>query len=60
MKPRSKSKDQVRKKRQRNLVAKNNKLKGGYHTPKKYRQLPHSDWLLEQDILMEGGRWNTF
>ena len=36
MKPRSKSKDQVRVKRQRNLVAKNNKHKGGYHTPKKY------------------------
>ena len=60
MKPRSKSKDQVRVKRQRNLVAKNNKHKGGYHTPKGYRRLPDSDWLLEQDILMESGRWNTF
>jgi hypothetical protein len=37
MKPCDKSKDDVRWRRQRNLVAKNNKYSGqGFHTPRKY------------------------
>ena len=35
-KPCSKSKDQVRVRKHRNLVAKNNSHKGGYHSPSKY------------------------
>ena len=37
-KPCDKSKDQVRFRRERNLVAKNNYHKGGYHTPPKYER----------------------
>jgi len=36
MKPCNKSKEQVRMRRLRNLVAKNNTHKGGYHSSKKY------------------------
>ena len=36
MKPCDKSKDQIRHKRMRNLVAKNSKQKGGYHESNKY------------------------
>jgi len=36
MKPCDKSKEQVRTRRLRNLVAKNNTHKGGYHSSKKY------------------------
>ena len=36
MKPCDKSKEQVRSRRLRNLVAKNNTHKGGYHSTKKY------------------------
>ena len=35
-KPCSKSKDQVRVRKNRNLVAKNNSHHGGYHSPSKY------------------------
>ena len=38
-----KSKDQVRYRRERNLVAKNNKHKGGYHTSDKYNRLDYDD-----------------
>jgi hypothetical protein len=38
MKQCDKSKDQIRNKRQRNLVHKNNKHKGGAHTPNKYER----------------------
>ena len=38
-----KSKDQVRSRRERNLVAKNNKHKGGYHTSSKYNRLDYND-----------------
>ncbi len=37
-KPTDKSKDQVRIRRQRNLVAKDNRHKGGYHTPDRYER----------------------
>ena len=37
-KPSDKSKEQVRFRRERNLVAKNNYHKGGYHTPGKYER----------------------
>ena len=45
-KPSDKSKDQVRFRRERNLVAKNNYHKGGYHTPGRFERkcklvLPH-------------------
>ena len=45
-KPCSKSKDQVRVRKQRNLVAKNNSHKGGYHSPSKYTRTNkyESDW----------------
>lgn len=58
MKPRDKTKEQIRRQRQRNLVAKNNKHKGGYHTSKKYHRPLNSDWMIEQDLLMESGRWD--
>jgi len=38
MKQCDKSKDEIRNKRQRNLVAKNNKHKGGAHTTNKYER----------------------
>ena len=38
-----KSKDQVRSRRERNLVAKNNKHKGGYQTSSKYNRLDYND-----------------
>ena len=38
-----KSKAQVRSRRERHLVAKNNKLKGGYHTSSKYNRLDFDD-----------------
>ena len=38
MKQCDKTKEQIRRQRQRNLVAKNNKHKGGYHTPAKYQR----------------------
>ena len=42
MKPCLKSKDEIRTKRQRNLVAKQNRHKGGAHTSNKYeRRLKH-------------------
>ena len=37
-KPSDKSKEQVRFRRERNLVAKNNKHRGGYHTLGKYER----------------------
>ena len=37
-KPSDKSKEQVRFRRERNLVAKNNYHKGGYHTPGKFER----------------------
>ena len=37
-KPSDKSKEQVRFRRERNLVAKHNYHKGGYHTPPKYER----------------------
>lgn len=46
-KPMSKTKDSVRVRRERNLVAKHNKLKGGYHTSKKYERPQNSDWVTE-------------
>ena len=55
-KPSSKSKDQVRARRQRNLVAKNNRHRGGYHTPDKYDRRPYrSDWERLTDLEMEYG-----
>ena len=45
-KPCSKSKDQVRVRKHRNLVAKNNSHHGGYHSPSKYNRTNkyESDW----------------
>ena len=45
-KPCDKSKDQVRVRKHRNLVAKNNNHKGGYHSPSKYNRTNkyESDW----------------
>jgi len=62
-KPSSKSKDQVRSRRQRNLVAKNNRHKGGYHTPDKYNRSGTKhidrDWCDQEDALMESGYYNV-
>jgi len=45
MKPCDKTKDEIRSKRQRNLVHKNNKHQGGYHTSDKYiRREKHKEW----------------
>jgi hypothetical protein len=59
-KPTNKSKEQVRNRRQRNLVAKDNRHKGGYHTPDKYDRRPRndygylvSDWERMTDLEME-------
>jgi len=46
-KPTDKSKDQVRIRRQRNLVAKDNRHKGGYHSANKYERLRRSYWSRE-------------
>ena len=55
-KPSSKSKDQVRSRRQRNLVAKSNRHRGGDHTPDKYDRRPfRSDWERMTDLEMEYG-----
>jgi hypothetical protein len=55
-KPSSKSKDQVRSRRQRNLVAKYNPHKGGYHTPDKYDRIAYrKDWERMTDLEMEYG-----
>ena len=55
-KPSSKSKDEVRSRRQRNLVAKHNPHKGGYHTSDKYDRRPfRSDWERMTDLEMEYG-----
>jgi hypothetical protein len=43
-KPTDKSKEQVRSRRQRNLVAKDNRHKGGYHTSDKYDRRPRNDY----------------
>ena len=55
-KPSSKTKDDVRSRRQRNLVAKHNPHKGGYHTSDKYDRRPfRSDWERMTDLEMEYG-----
>ena len=55
-KPSSKTKDEVRSRRQRNLVAKHNPHKGGYHTSDKYDRRPfRSDWERMTDLEMEYG-----
>ena len=55
-KPSSKTKDDVRSRRQRNLVAKHNPHKGGYHTSDKYDRRPfRSDWERITDLEMEYG-----
>tara|TARA_R110000824_G_scaffold10718_5_gene46915 strand:- start:907 stop:1110 length:204 start_codon:yes stop_codon:yes gene_type:complete len=61
-KPTDKSKEQVRSRRQRNLVAKDNRHKGGYHTSDKYDRRPRndygylvSDWERMTDLEMEYG-----
>ena len=55
-KPSSKSKDQVRSRRQRNLVAKYNPHKGGYHTSDKYDRIAYrKDWERMTDLEMEYG-----
>jgi hypothetical protein len=61
-KPTDKSKEQVRNRRQRNLVAKDNRHKGGYHTSDKYDRRPRndygylvSDWERMTDLEMEYG-----
>ena len=56
-KPSSKTKDEVRSRRQRNLVAKHNPHKGGYHTPNRYeRRGWRDDWERMTDLEMEYGR----
>ena len=52
-KPTDKSKDQVRSRRQRNLVAKYNPHKGGYHTTDKYTRPRYNDWEGLNDLEME-------
>ena len=55
-KPSSKTKDDVRSRRQRNLVAKHNPHKGGYHTSDKYDRRPfRSDWERMTNFEMEYG-----
>ena len=55
-KPSSKTKDEVRSRRQRNLVAKHNPDKGGYHTPNRYeRRGWRDDWERITDLEMEYG-----
>ena len=55
-KPSSKTKDEVRSRRQRNLVAKHNPHKGGYHTPNRYeRRGWRDDWERMTDLEMEYG-----
>ena len=55
-KPSSKTKDDVRSRRQRNLVAKHNPHKGGYHTPNRYeRRGWRDDWERITDLEMEYG-----
>ena len=55
-KPSSKTKDDVRSRRQRNLVAKHNPHKGGYHTPNRYeRRGWRDDWERMTDLEMEYG-----
>ena len=46
------------KRRARNLVAKNNKHKGGYHTSNKYDRKYNNDWYDQEDILMESGYYD--
>jgi len=53
-KPTNKSKDQVRIRRQRNLVAKDNRHKGGYHSADKYERQSYSDWELLRDLEIGG------
>ena len=43
-KPSNKTKDEVKARRQRNLVAKHNPHKGGYHTSNKYDRRPRNDY----------------
>ena len=62
-KPSSKTKDDVRSRRQRNLVAKNNRNKGGYHTSNKYERKPplrsiDCQYLAIEDALMEAGYYD--
>ena len=55
-KPSSKTKDEVRSRRQRNLVAKHNPHKGGYHTPNRYeRRGWRDDWERMTNFEMEYG-----
>ena len=55
-KPSNKTKDEVKARRQRNLVAKHNPHKGGYHTSDKYDRRPfRSDWERMTDLEMEYG-----
>jgi len=52
-KPTDKSKDQVRIRRQRNLVAKDNRHKGGYHSADKYERRHYNDWERLSDLEAE-------
>ena len=55
-KPSNKTKDEVKARRQRNLVAKHNPHKGGYHTSDKYdRRGWRDDWERITDLEMEYG-----
>ena len=56
-KPSSKTKDEVRSRRQRNLVAKHNPHKGGYHTSDKYDRRPYRTDMYSNlsDLEMEYG-----
>ena len=60
-KPSNKTKDEVKARRQRNLVAKHNPHKGGYHTSDKYDRRPfRSDWERMTDLEMEYGGKNDW
>ena len=52
-KPCSKTKDQVRLRKNRNLVAKNNSHHGGYHSPSKYTRTNkyESDWARAMSVV---------
>ena len=55
-KPSSKRKDDVRSRRQRNLVAKHNPHKGGYHTSDKNDRIAYrKDWERMTDLETEYG-----
>jgi len=53
MRKEANNKELVRNRRARNLVAKNNKHKGGFHTPKKYTRPVAADWCYVEDLIME-------